>query len=158
MSDFTFEIQGVKEMQARFAQSPILMQEVANDTLQAATFIAETAAKQNAPVDTGILRGSIHSDVRNMGSETVGIVGTNLEYAPYQEFGTGIYGPSGSPIVPVQASVLAFMSKTGGMIFARSVSGAPARHFMAAGLEAVKNNMSKIRSIGLQAAKRKLGL
>lgn len=45
---------------------------------------AERYAKALAPVDTGNLRNSIsHSH-----SEDTVYVGTNVEYAPYQEFGT----------------------------------------------------------------------
>lgn len=36
------------------------------------------------PVDTGRLKGSLFYDV----DKTEGIVGTNVEYAPHQEFGT----------------------------------------------------------------------
>ena len=41
-------------------------------------------AKANCPVDTGNLRASITSEAS--GNECA--VGTNVEYAPYQEFGT----------------------------------------------------------------------
>ena len=46
---------------------------------------AETYAKQLAPVDTGRLRNSITHQQYNEDTE---IIGTNVEYAPYQEFGT----------------------------------------------------------------------
>ena len=39
------------------------------------------------PVDTGRLRGSITPEITQMGGRTVGIVGSNLSYAPYQELG-----------------------------------------------------------------------
>lgn len=44
----------------------------------------EATAKQNCPVDTGRLRGSITHDVNN----GEGKVGTNVEYANFVEFGT----------------------------------------------------------------------
>lgn len=44
------------------------------------------AAVLNCPVDTGNLRSSINGKVID---ETLGRVGTNVEYAPYVEFGTG---------------------------------------------------------------------
>ena len=49
-------------------------------------------AKQLAPADTGRLRGSIHMKVVKDTRKVVGCVYTNLEYAPYVEFGTGIRG------------------------------------------------------------------
>lgn len=46
---------------------------------------AGTAAKQ-APVDTGRLKNSISYEV--VDAEEAVYIGTNVEYAPYQEFGT----------------------------------------------------------------------
>lgn len=46
---------------------------------------ADTAA-QKAPVDTGRLKNSISSAV--VESEKAVYIGTNVKYAPYQEFGT----------------------------------------------------------------------
>lgn len=46
---------------------------------------AQTAANF-APVDTGRLKNSISSAVDT--EEQVAYIGTNVEYAPYQEFGT----------------------------------------------------------------------
>jgi HK97 gp10 family phage protein len=46
---------------------------------------AETYAKLLAPVDTGNLRNSItHQQL----DEDTEVIGTNVHYAPYQEFGT----------------------------------------------------------------------
>lgn len=49
--------------------------------------LVERAAKEKAPKDNGELRRSITSKVEG----TVGIVFTPLEYAPYVEFGTGLF-------------------------------------------------------------------
>lgn len=48
----------------------------------------EREARKNAPVDTGLLRSSITHRVTREGSKVVGEVGTNVEYALPQEFGT----------------------------------------------------------------------
>lgn len=157
MPQLTADFEGAREIRARFANSPILMREAARDTLQVATLVAEGAAKENAPIDKGLLRGSIHSEIQNEGMEVVGVVGTNIEYAPYQEFGTGIFGPTGTPITPKRAKVLVFPGKGGGLVFARSVSGSRPRKFMAKGLQAVRNNMAKIQDAAIQSVKRKLG-
>lgn len=45
-------------------------------------------AKVLAPVDTGRLRASITFLIGSDGAGIFGLVGTNVEYAPYQEFGT----------------------------------------------------------------------
>ena len=51
----------------------------------------ETDAKRNAPVDRGRLRSSIAHEVDKGKPPLWARVGTNLEYAPYMEFGTGIF-------------------------------------------------------------------
>ena len=39
-------------------------------------------------MDTGRLRASITPEVRQQGNDTVGVVGSNVKYAPFQELGT----------------------------------------------------------------------
>ena len=56
---------------------------------------AEGYAKDLAPVDTGQLRNSISHAVDE--SEPAAYIGTNLEYAPYVELGTGQCNPQGRP-------------------------------------------------------------
>lgn len=53
--------------------------------------VVERAAKQNAPKGIGELRRSITSKVEN----GKGIVYTPLEYAPYVEYGTGLFAEEG---------------------------------------------------------------
>ena len=48
----------------------------------------EADAKKKSPIDTGRLRASLTHEVRNM----IGKVGTNVEYAPFVEFGTSRMG------------------------------------------------------------------
>jgi HK97 gp10 family phage protein len=59
--------------------------------LQKACALVERTAKQNAPKDTGALRRSITSRIEG----TTGIVFTPLEYAPYVEYGTGLFSTEG---------------------------------------------------------------
>lgn len=59
--------------------------------------IVERSAKEKAPKGTGELRRSITSEVK----DGVGIVYTPLEYAPYVEYGTGLFAEeSGRQDVP----------------------------------------------------------
>lgn len=53
-----------------------------------AAFVVEGEAKELCPVDTGRLRASIASRVEIEDAKIVGIIGTNVEYAPDVEFGT----------------------------------------------------------------------
>lgn len=59
--------------------------------LQKACALVERSAKQLAPKDNGALRRSITSKVEG----NKGIVFTPLEYAPYVEFGTGLFAEQG---------------------------------------------------------------
>ena len=54
--------------------------------LETCGLVAEGYAKKLAPVDTGNLRNSITHDVDD--GEPAADIGTNVEYAPYQELGT----------------------------------------------------------------------
>ena len=57
-----------------------------------ATQLVHGQAKALAPVDKGQLAGSIHMQVKDTGDALEGRVYTNVEYAAYVEFGTGIKG------------------------------------------------------------------
>ena len=54
---------------------------------------AEGYAKKLCPVDNGTLRNSITHQV----DDNDVLIGSNLEYAPYVELGTGKYYPGGRP-------------------------------------------------------------
>ena len=62
--------------------------------MERAVSLVEADAKSRAPVgETGNLRASIASEVRtDVKSAVQGIVGSNVEYAPFQEFGTSKMG------------------------------------------------------------------
>lgn len=57
--------------------------------------LVEKSAKQKAPKGTGELRRSITSKVEVVGDGAIGTVFTPLEYAPYVEFGTGLFAEEG---------------------------------------------------------------
>lgn len=48
----------------------------------------EGVAKKNSPYEFGVLRASITHEVKTIKDKHQGKVGTNIEYAPWQEFGT----------------------------------------------------------------------
>lgn len=66
-------------------------EETLKNALGRACALVERSAKEKAPKDTGALRRSITSEIRG----TEGVVYTPLEYAPYVEFGTGLFAESG---------------------------------------------------------------
>ena len=64
--------------------------------MQDACNIVESAAIDKAPRKTGALRRSIKSKVELTGNSIEGIVYSPLEYAPYQEYGTGLFAENGN--------------------------------------------------------------
>lgn len=82
-------IEGLEEVLARLESIGSVAQ--AQKALGKACALVESAAKRNAPKDTGELRRSITSKVEGL----TGIIFTPLEYAPYVEYGTGIFAESG---------------------------------------------------------------
>jgi HK97 gp10 family phage protein len=60
---------------------------VAKDILRR-TIQVERAAKQLCPVDTGRLRSSVTHELDQDAQGVVGIIGTDVDYAPFVEFGT----------------------------------------------------------------------
>lgn len=63
--------------------------------LTKACALVERSAKQKAPKGNGELRRSITSKVEKNNSDISGVVYTPLEYAPYVEFGTGLFAENG---------------------------------------------------------------
>lgn len=63
--------------------------------IQKACLIVERSAKTKAPKGDGGLRNSIKSQVENDSGEVVGVVYTPLLYAPYVEYGTGLFAENG---------------------------------------------------------------
>ena len=92
------ELQRVqKEIEEKLEQmhgSEVLMM------MRQATLLIQRDAKIFSPVDTGRLRASITPSVSSYGETTEGVVGSNVEYAPYQEFGTTTR--EGKPWVPAK--------------------------------------------------------
>ena len=77
------EVLGVDALMAKLSAVDL------TDALNESCLLAENTAKEDCPVDSGQLRNSITSNV----SGETGEVGTNVEYAPYVEYGTGVYNP-----------------------------------------------------------------
>jgi phage gpG-like protein len=100
----------------------------------------ESKAKRKCPVDHGRLRSSLHTEFVLRGWAPFVRVGTNVRYAAWVHNGTGIYGPSGKPIVPKRAKVLVFTPRgSSTIVFAKFVKGMKARPFLKDALDAVND-------------------
>ena len=71
-----------------------------NDGMKKCCALVERSAKEKVPVQTGELRRSITSKVENNGLEVTGTIYTPLEYAPYIEYGTGLFAEKGGRPMP----------------------------------------------------------
>ena len=109
--------------------------------------LVETKAKTNlqsdpSRVDTGRLRGSIRARMITLDGVPTARVGTNVEYALFVHDGTGIYGPRGQYIVPVNKSVLRWKTKgmgkssANGYTYAKKSSGMRPNPFLKNALSA----------------------
>ena len=58
--------------------------------------VVQAQAKLLAPVDTGNLINNINTSVKWEGNTCVGVISADTEYAPYVEYGTGIYSSLGT--------------------------------------------------------------
>lgn len=82
------EIENLDELMSKLDKlSNIKLEE----TLNKACILVENKAKLTCPVKNNQLRASITHEVEG----TTGVIGTNVEYAPYVEYGTGIYAAKG---------------------------------------------------------------
>lgn len=63
--------------------------------MERACIAVEGQAKENCPVDEGILRASLTHDTEIKDSKINGYVGSGLEYAVYVHQGTGLYAVNG---------------------------------------------------------------
>lgn len=117
-----------------------------------------SAGKERCPVDEGTLRASLDYSLE-WGPDSMHVtVGSPLEYAEYIHTGTGVYGPRGTPIVPVTRKALKFRwEPTGpgaskrlpkerrGWYFAKSVKGIEPNPFLVDALRDVMGAIDVLR-------------
>ena len=133
----TVTVEGLKELQAFLeSRAQALQGPPMFAAMREATLIVQRSAKINAPVDTGRLRASITPEITQMGGRTVGIVGSAVSYAPYQELG---FKPHFVPAKYIGTWAVRHKMKYGGLW----VSG-KAKKFL---LRAFTENIGKIERI-----------
>lgn len=85
---------GLKEAQAKLRQVATDMHgQPMQDGMEKAAMLVTRSARIKAPVDTGRLRASIVPEVRVQGKDVVGVIGSNVVYAPFVELGTKPHFP-----------------------------------------------------------------
>lgn len=83
-------IQGGKELLAEIDKATEEVKNKVIKVLEDSAHIVEGEAKKKSPINLGALRNSIHIEKIWEGNMREFRIGTNLEYAPYMEFGTGL--------------------------------------------------------------------
>lgn len=81
-------IKGLSGLQAKFNKLDPKTRAAAAIGVKKGALLVERAAKGITPVDTGALRDSMHINGKSTPNGAQASVSTNLEYAPYVEFGT----------------------------------------------------------------------
>lgn len=89
MSDTRIVVKGVPELIKKLG--PQLIAQPLHDFFESASYAVQTRAQRNAPVDTGRLRTSITHEIDRGTPPLWAKIGTNVHYAPYMEYGTGIF-------------------------------------------------------------------
>lgn len=95
MIQISHEVKGFEELYEKLKalSNPIVAKEALREGLRLGGKQVQFTAKILCPVDEGQLRNSITVEsVPDEGNEVRIKVGTNVEYGPYIEFGTGIRG------------------------------------------------------------------
>lgn len=83
------KIDGLKNLADRLDYSGSFSNSLGIYVQQAGEAVAGTA-RAFAPVDVGVLRGSINSQYKELEPGLyIATIGTNVKYAPYMEYGTG---------------------------------------------------------------------
>lgn len=82
-------IENLEELQGKLSKL------ITRNDVEKACAQVERLAKQKAPKDTGALARSITYEVTETTGEIVGNIYTPLEYAPYVEYGTGLFAEEG---------------------------------------------------------------
>ncbi len=83
-------IQGEKELLAEIDRATEEIKNKVIKLLEDTAYEIEGEAKKKSPINLGALRNSIHVEKIFEENKKEFRVGTNIEYAPYMEFGTGL--------------------------------------------------------------------
>ena len=89
----SIEVVGLDEIFERFEEVEDINKFI--KSMEKSCALVERDAKKNAPKGDGHLRRSITSKVTQENGTVKGAIFTSLEYAPYVEFGTGLFAEGG---------------------------------------------------------------
>lgn len=95
----SIQVKGLANLKAKYNRLPPKVIEGLTKGINQATAVVEASAKAVTPVGTSrLLRNSIHArNAKNDGKSVTGSVYTDVEYAMFVEFGTGVRGNGSYP-------------------------------------------------------------
>ncbi len=121
-----------KKLSAELFKTPLAQ------AIKKATLFLEREVKKNTPVDTGRLRSGITNQI----APDFGIVGTNVKYASFVEYGSKPHWP---PIAPLEAWASRHGMKGAGYAIARKIAakGTAARQMFGKGFTALQGKIGE---------------
>jgi hypothetical protein len=87
-------------------------------------------ATGTAPVDTGFLRNNRSIDIDVSGTHAKGTLTYHAPYAIFVLKGTGVHGPTGTPIRPKTSQYMVFRGRDGRLVYAKETQGQSAQPFL----------------------------
>lgn len=140
MAELDVTMQGLDAVINKICNSPQRLHDTVLQKAREKTEKMVGIQKENCPVDTSILRESIHSFVEDNGDVISAGSRTNVEYGPYVEFGTGQKGDAnGHPL----DDELSIVRKT-------EWEGQRAQPFMYPGMKAVAPEIKEEMGLSVQ--------
>jgi len=82
------QLKGDKALKQALKQHRVKLTQKMQLALRAGAMEIQNSAKKKVPVKTGNLKRSINTEIEENGDEINAIIGTDVEYAPYIEYGT----------------------------------------------------------------------
>src|SRR5207245_1644945 len=152
---YSITIEGIPLLRFKLRSTQAAIRVNSRIAMEKSVHLVEAYAKaiESPHTKTGRLFSSIHPSVEGgFGLPLVGRVGTRVKYAPFLEFGTGLFGPLHKPILPLTHQFLKFTVPVAGVtrsgrklagltIFTRSVQGQRADPFMSRALDAAEDQV-----------------
>ncbi|WP_404989285.1 HK97-gp10 family putative phage morphogenesis protein [Clostridium culturomicium] len=137
-------INGINELMNKLRSLGGDVDLVMKESIERQAKFIQGEARDLCPVDFGALRGSIRTEVKQASGVVTGKVFTNMEYAPYVEFGTGQVGEN-TPVADKYPGDISYKKDKWLVVIPdvgpRWVSGQAAQPFL---YPALKNNEEKI--------------
>lgn len=126
----TMAIKGMDRLLRKLESSGGNTQQALKIGIQKATKKIQADAKRLAPAGTsGQLRNSIQATVEERDGTVVGTVSTNLEYAPYIEFGTGPIGDQAPKDLPAEVANQLSYRQDGWWVHESQIGDATLQHY-----------------------------